>query len=82
MYSVEYTVRAECTVGAECTVESEKRAAMSHPADTLALPAQHPPIYRDLLGTQGHQNLFGAEAAQTRCANLTGLARQMCYDQL
>lgn len=49
-------------------------------ANTLALPAQRPPISRELRASQGHENLFGAEAAARRCGGLTGLARQMCYD--
>lgn len=51
-----------------------------HPASMLALPAQRPPVYRGVLARQGYENPFGAEAAQTRCDNLTGLAQQMCYD--
>ena len=67
---------------AEYAVGPKEDATMAHPTNRLNLPAQHPPIYRSLVGTQGHQNFFGAEAAQARCANLTGLARQMCYDRL
>lgn len=50
-----------------------------HPAGTLALPAQHPPIYRGLLAGQGHENHAGVDASVS-CRGLTGLARQMCRD--
>ncbi len=67
---------------AEYAAESKEDATMGHPANRLAVPAQRPPVYRNPLEAQGHQNFFGAEAAQTGCSDLTGLARQYCYDRL
>lgn len=44
----------------------------------LRLPAQSPPVSRELMTGQKHGALAGVEAAQSACDNLPYLARQMC----
>lgn len=46
----------------------------------IRLPAQAPPVTRMLSESRGSGNASGVSAAQTVCDDLTGLARQMCYD--
>ncbi|MER7541203.1 hypothetical protein ABTX77_41675 [Streptomyces sp. NPDC097704] len=55
----------------------------TRPRPTHALPLQSHPIHRDQLskpaaGPHGS----GVEASKTRCADMTGPARQMCYQAL
>lgn len=45
----------------------------------MKLPTQSPPVSRNLLADQSHLTGVGVQAAQNACANLTGLAAQMCY---
>ncbi len=52
---------------------------MMEPTTGLRLPVQSPPVSREFVTGQGHQNAAGVEAAQSVCDNLTGLAQQMCY---
>lgn len=58
---------------------ASKKKVPTAPPSALAQPVQSPPIRRDHLGGQGHEGLAGVEAAR-QCGNLTGFARQMCYD--
>ncbi|MFG2222057.1 hypothetical protein [Streptomyces sp. NPDC048644] len=57
----------------------EQRNAPDH-GPALALPAQVPPVPRGdvALGTAYGAADGGVEAAM-RCADMTGLARQMCF---
>jgi hypothetical protein len=48
----------------------------------LRLPTQSPPVSRELITRQGHENVTGVEAAQAACDNLPYLARQMCMGLL
>jgi hypothetical protein len=47
----------------------------------IALPVQSPPVNRENAATApaGQHPAAGVEAARTKCADLTGPARQMCY---
>jgi len=45
----------------------------------MRVPAQAPPVYRDLASNQAYQQQSGVEAAQTPCDSLQGMARQTCF---
>jgi hypothetical protein len=46
----------------------------------ITLPIQARPVHRDQWTTPaGHNGENGVEAAKSRCADLPGAARQMCY---
>lgn len=47
----------------------------------IGLPVQAPPVNREdaVTETAGQHPGAGVEAARTKCADLTGSARQMCY---
>jgi hypothetical protein len=46
---------------------------------SLRLPAQCPPVPRELVAGFGRESGGGVEVSQTACDRLTGLAQQMCY---
>ncbi len=45
----------------------------------MRLPAQSPPVQRDLVMSQAYLKDAGVEAAQSPCDSLPGMARQLCY---
>ena len=47
----------------------------------MKIPMQSPQVYRQLFSTEGRGSVseVGAEAAQSVCDDLTGMAQQICY---
>lgn len=48
--------------------------------ETMELPAQAPPVSRELLGNQANpETAAGVEASQSVCDQYTGIQQQICY---
>jgi hypothetical protein len=45
----------------------------------MKLPPQSQPVSRNPLAEERHLDGIGVQPAQNACANLTGLAAQICY---
>ena len=45
----------------------------------MRLPPQSQPVSRNLVVEESHLRGNGVQPAQNSCANLTGLAAQICY---
>jgi hypothetical protein len=46
---------------------------------SMQLPVQSQPVERDLVSSAAVDGAGGIQPSQDACANLTGLAQQMCY---
>jgi hypothetical protein len=60
-------------------------AYTDHPrSETMRIPLQSAPVLRDdpISSASPDRNSRGVEPAQSRCSNMKGLARQMCYASL
>jgi hypothetical protein len=57
--------------------------ARTTPQPKMALPIQAPPVRRDTCTTPAaRQGQDGVCAAKSQCADMTGSARQTCYEAL